>query len=525
VDCGLSRQPKFTPHLGLTHLETVQASRATREQRRGRAGRTEPGICYRLWDEREEGAFAPFQEPEIKAADLSSLILEAASWGVSDIQTLFWLDRPPQPAVNEAISLLQALEALEGAGHITTWGRQLRALPLAPRLAKMVLKAEAEGLGLMGAYIALLLSERGLGGDNCDVSHRLNNLLRDNSPRAKTAKNSAKQWVKKAGDDFPLEETGRILAFAFPERIAKSRGKNGEYLLSNGRGALLDPLNPLVTQKYISVAELAGSAQNSRILSAASISQATIESDFKNLITTQTTVEFDLARLGMKQFKRLKLGAFALNEQVSLVPFEASQVAVLQGVLVKNGLALLELSKAQQAFLSRVNMLFSTNPQDFPDLSDEALIASLETWLMPILNGKTSFKQVDAQDYGNALYGLLDYKQQRALEAAFPSHFTAPSGQTHPINYEGEIPVLSIRVQELFGLKEHPCIGNGKIALLLELLSPGHRPVQMTRDLIGFWHGSYASVKAEMKGRYPKHPWPENPMEAPATHRAKPRGT
>ena len=528
IDSGLARVPRFEPDLGLTRLETVRVSRAAADQRRGRAGRTEPGVCYRLWDEAQEGAFPAYATPEILAADLSSLLLDCAAWGVTDPTTLAFLDPPPKPALSEARVLLENLGALESDGRITDEGKRLRALPLAPRLARMVVDGARRGEGRLAAELALLVSERGLGGDDVHLGHRLDRLRSDRSRRAEDARRMAAGWLREveARPDTGSghDRAGAVLALAFPDRIARARGKDGDFVLANGRGGSVDPASPLARETFLAVAEIGGIAARARILSAAPISIAEIEADFADRIETREEVTFDKAAAALRARRSRRIGAVSLGDQTLAVPAnEASAIALAEGI-AGLGLSRLPWSKAQLALRHRVAFLRRVD-ESFPDLSDEALAPSAADWLAPHLTAKTALSQIGADDLGNALDQLVPWDVKRRVEADLPSHFDAPSGQRHAIDYEGEEPVLSIRVQELFGLGVHPSVARGRIPLVVELLSPAHRPVQITRDLPGFWKGSWQAVKSEMKGRYPRHPWPDDPASAAATHRAKPRGT
>ncbi|MGL4290453.1 MAG: ATP-dependent helicase HrpB [Phreatobacter sp.] len=528
VDSGLARVPRFEPDLGLTRLETVRVSRAAADQRRGRAGRTQPGVCYRLWDEAQEGSFPAYAAPEILAADLSSLLLDCASWGVTDPLTMAFLDPPPKPALAEARALLESLGALEPDGRINAEGQRLRALPLAPRLARMVVDAARRGEGRLAADLALLVSERGLGGDDVHLGHRLDRLRSDRGKRAEEGRRMAAGWLREVNaardEGAGPERAGAVLALAFPDRIAKARGRDGEFLLANGRGAAVDAASPLAREPFLAIAEIGGIAARSRIFSAAPISLAEIEDDFADRIATREEVVFDKPAAALRARRARRLGAIALGVDTLAVPLnEASALALAEGIAAL-GIDRLPWSKAQLAIRHRVAFLRRVD-ESFPDLSDAALAASAAEWLAPHILGKTSLGQIGADDLGVALDQLVPWDVKRRIEADLPTHFDAPSGQRHPIDYEGEEPTLSIRVQELFGLGVHPSVARGKIPLVVELLSPAHRPVQVTRDLPGFWEGSYQAVKSEMKGRYPRHPWPDDPAAAAATHRAKPRGT
>jgi ATP-dependent helicase HrpB len=529
IDSGLARVPRYEPEVGLTRLETVRVSRAAADQRRGRAGRTEPGVCIRLWDEPQTASLEPYARPEILAADLSGFVLDLAQWGVRDPAKLVFLDPPPQAALAEAKTLLADLGAIDAQGKITDEGRKLARLPLPPRLARMVVDAAAEGAGALAADIAAILSERGLGGDDIDLAHRVDAFRRDRSRRGEDARRMAKRWAVEAGEARAARNVdlsvGAILALAYPDRVAKSRGSGGAFLLANGRGANLDPASPLSREPFLVIAELAGTAAQGRVLLAAAISLAEIESRFAGHIETREDVSFDAASFSLRGRRMRRLGAIALSDQPMKVAASEDTARIFAEGIARHGLARLPWTKALQQWRDRVMFLRrATDPggDQWPDLSDAALAAHAGEWLAPVLHGKTALPEISAEDLHQALTGLLPWNLKKRLDAEAPAHFVAPSGSSVPIDYEApEGPKLSIRVQELFGLDRHPSIAGGKVALVVELLSPARRPVQVTRDLPGFWRGSYAAVKAEMKGRYPKHPWPDNPLAAPATRRAK----
>ncbi|MDQ2082055.1 ATP-dependent helicase HrpB [Xanthobacteraceae bacterium Astr-EGSB] len=546
VDSGLARVPRYEPDVGLTRLETVRVSRASADQRRGRAGRTEPGVCYRLWDEGQTASLEPYAKPEILAADLSSFVLDLAQWGVTDPATLAFIDPPPAPALAEARSLLAELGALDAAGRITAEGRRLRALPLPPRLARMIVDAAAMEAAAMAAQVAAILTERGLGGDDIDLAHRLDNFRRDRSRRGEEARRMAARWAEMAvssdtervgqslSPSFPPPSRGReqgdaspglLLALAYPDRIARNRG-NGSFVLANGRGAMVDSVSPLARAPYIAVAELIGSAAQARIVLAAAIGLADIEARFAERIEAREEITVDAATLSLRARRQRRLGAVALADAPMAVTTDEAAARLLAAAIAKAGFDRLPWTKAQQQWRERVLFLRTAEGDEWPDVSEAGLGASIDDWLVPALFGKTSLSQLGADDLGNGLAGLLPHGLRRRLDAEAPTHFAAPSGSQVPIDYGGEDgPKLSIRVQELFGLSVHPTTARGRVPLLIELLSPAHRPVQLTRDLPGFWRGSYAAVRTEMRGRYPRHPWPDDPMSAPATRRAKPRGT
>jgi ATP-dependent helicase HrpB len=554
VDSGVARVPRYEPDIGLTRLETVRASRAAVDQRRGRAGRTEPGICYRLWDEPQTASLAAYTQPEILSADLSSLVLDLAQWGVRDPAALAFLDPPPAPALKEARSLLSELGALDSDGRITAEGQSLRALALPPRLARMIVDSHRLGAGGEAAEIAAILTERGLGGDSVDLGARLDQFRRDRSQRAGSARSLAQRWasqveasekaaslsspsplvgrggpatvVSQAGGEL---STGVMLAFAFPDRIARNRG-NGSFVLANGRGATIDQTSALARAPYIAVAELTGTAANGRILLAAPIAQADIEARFADQIENVDEISFDRASMSLRGRRKRTLHAITLSEAPMALTPSAETARVLADGLIAAGLDRLPWSKPLKQWRDRVMFLRKAEggalKDSWPDLSDDALAAQSEAWLLPALYDKTSLKEFAAGDLSDALMALLPWELRARLEREAPTHFEAPTGTMLPVDYEAEQgPTIAVRLQELFGLNAHPSIAKGAVPLVLELLSPAHRPVQVTRDLPGFWRGSYAAVRSDLRGRYPRHPWPEDPASAMPTRRVKPRGT
>ena len=533
VDSGLARVPRYEPDIALTRLDTVRASRAAVDQRRGRAGRTEPGICYRLWDEPQTASLAAYTQPEILSADLSSLVLDLAQWGVSDPSTLSFLDPPPAPALNEAKSLLRELNALDADGRITAEGKRLRALALPPRLARMIVDSAGLGAGEAAAEIAAILTERGLGGDSVDLDHRLGQFRRDRSQRAQSARDLARRWAAQVASPSPSASgglsTGVMLAFAFPDRVAKNRG-NGSFVLANGRGAAVEQTSSLARAPYIAVGELTGTAASGRILLAAPMSQEEIESRFADHIETSDEITFDRAALALRARRKKTLHAITLSEApLALTPSAETARIFADGVMAA-GLDRLPWSKSVKQWRDRVMFLRKAQGEvqgeSWPDLSDDALAANAADWLVPALYDKSSLKEFSAGDLSEALLTLLPWELRSRLEREAPTHFEAPTGTMLAIDYEAEQgPTIAVRLQELFGLNTHPSIAKGKVPLVLELLSPAQRPVQVTRDLPGFWRGSYAAVRSDLRGRYPRHPWPEDPASAQPTRRVKPRGT
>ena len=534
IDSGLARVPRFEPDLGLTRLETVRVSRAAADQRRGRAGRTQPGVCYRLWEEAGTGALEAFSQPEILSADLSSLLLDLAAWGVRDPNQLAWLDAPPAPALKEARQLLVSLQALDENGAITPQGEAIRALALPPRLARMVIEAARLGEAALAADLAAVLVERGLGGERIDLSERVENFRRDRAPRSEDARRlargfadeAARQTGRKDQNGGDLSDCGRLIAMAYPDRIAKARGRDGEFLMVNGRAGAMEAHERLARTPFLAIAEISGRAAAARILAGAALSADDVETIAGTQIVARDEVTFDKQSLSLRRRRARKLGAIALSEQILPVEANAQTAVALAKGAALVGIDKLPWTKAQNQWRDRVMFLRRAEGEDWPDLSDDALAQTPEDWLAPFIEGRISLNAISANDLDAALSALLPWEMTRRLDAEAPTHFEAPTGSRVAVDYEAEGgPVLAIRVQELFGLSTHPSLAGGRVPLTLHLLSPAHRPIQITKDLPGFWKGSWAAVKSEMKGRYPRHPWPDDPAGAAPTTRAKPRGT
>ncbi|MBN9245955.1 MAG: ATP-dependent helicase HrpB [Hyphomicrobium sp.] len=529
IDSGVARVPRFEPDVGITRLETVRVSRASADQRRGRAGRTAPGICYRLWDEPETQGLVPCAEPEIRSADLASLILDCAEWGTNDPRSLAWLDPPSEGALAAARASLRAVNALDEDGRITDEGKRLRALPLPPRLARMVLKAGDRGHTGTAAELAAILVERGIGGNDLDLAVRLENFRRDRSQRAESMRALARQWARNgtAGKAAVAEapSPAALLALAYPDRIAKNRGKRGSFLLANGRAGIFDDSHHLSSAPYLVVAELQGRAASTRITLAIAADEADIEAFAADRIELSDEIVFDKDARAVRARRSRRLGAIALNSEPRPLSPGEDVSAVLARGLMGLGAEALPWTKAQLQLRSRIAFL-RKGDETWPDMSDASLTSALEDWLAPFLAGKSRLSEIDADTLESALNSLVPRQLRLRLDAEAPTHFEAPTGNRFALDYDvADAPALHIRVQELFGLKEHPAIARGRLPLTLHLLSPAHRPIQITRDLPGFWAGSWRAVRADMRGQYPKHVWPEDPANAKPTARAKPRGT
>lgn len=523
VDAGLARRPRFEPALGLSRLETVRASQAAITQRAGRAGRLEPGVCWRLWSEGETRALPAFDRPEILDADLSGLALDLAAWGASDPGALAWLDMPPKPAWNEAITLLKRIGALDADGRLTEHGAKIARLPLPPRLAHMVIASRHQAL--LAARIAILLTEQGLGGRSADLRERLHRFVGERGQRADAARRLAERIARmahpgseKIEDD---ERAGALLALAYPDRIAKGRGAT--FTMANGRAASVDESSPLARAPFLVIADIAGAAGRALVLLAAPISIEDIETMFAGQIETHASASIDASTGAIRGRRVRRLGRLVLGE----APMERLSGAELKEALLdavrEQGLNLLAWDEDARQARARVALMRRLEGEVWPDWSDEALLATLEAWLAPALDAAERLRDVNV---AGALLQTLPFDLRRRLDAEAPARFETPAGSSLAIDYEAEGgPALDVRLQEMFGEAKHPSIAAGRAALTLRLLSPAHRPVQTTKDLPGFWRGSYAAVRADMRGRYPKHPWPEDPLSAPPTRRAKPRGS
>lgn len=525
VDSGFRRVPVYEPATGLTTLATQRVSRAGADQRRGRAGRTSPGVAIRLWNEGQTSALEPFEAPEILSADLASLVLDLAAWGVSDPKTLAFLDPPPAPAWAEAKALLTRLDAIDSEGRLTQDGKALAKLPLHPRLAHMVIAGAADGDAETAAELAVLIGERGLGGDDTDLARRLERFRTDRSPRAQDARAMAKRWSKQAGgSNKNPRDPGHHLARAFPDRVAQPAGPRGRFRLANGRQAQVEETHALASAPFLVVADITGSATQGRIRSAAALDPTDLETLFGHHIVSETVLAFDTASGAVRARRQRRLDALRLADEPTTVTDLTRAAELLAEAALKRP-ETLNWSKDQKALRARASFLHQTLDEDWPDLSDAALAAD-PAWLVPHIFGETRLATISADHLGQALDALLPWAKKQEIDRLLPSHFHAPSGSHLPIDYAAENgPALEIRVQELFGLDRHPSIANGRIPLLLILLSPARRPIQTTRDLPGFWRGSWKDVMKDLKGKYPRHPWPEDPIAAPATSRAKPRGT
>ncbi len=527
VDGGQMRVPRFSPRSGMTRLETVRVSQASADQRRGRAGRLEPGVCYRLWTEEAQRGLLPFTPPEILDADLAPLALELAAWG-TDGTTLPWLTPPPAAALATARALLHDLGAIDTGGTITPHGRAMVRLGQHPRLAHLVLKGRELGQGRVAALLAAILNERDFlrlppGQRDVDLRHRVDLALAGKAPRQ--IAEVARRLTPRGDTGTPdVAMTGELLALAYPDRIGRRRpGLAGRYLLSGGRGVALPEGDALANEEFLVVADLDGSGQDARVFLAAPITPAGIEEAYADRIADEEVLRWNAQDGAVQARRQRRLGALVLDDKpLSRSDPEKLKAAMIEGVR-QMGLACLPWTDDLQAWRQRINFL-RLHDASWPDLSDDALLASLGDWLAPFLNDASRRSHLSRVDLGAALRALVPWEKQRDLDRLAPSHIEVPSGSRIPIDYANPAePTLSVRLQEMFGLIDTPRIAGGKVPMTIHLLSPARRPVQVTRDLASFWKSGYRDVKAELKGRYPKHYWPDDPLVAEATARVKPR--
>jgi ATP-dependent helicase HrpB len=481
-------------------------------------------VVYRLWEEAATAGLPAFDPPEILEADLSALLLDCAIWGIDDPRSLQWVDPPPVAAIEEARKRLRILNAIDEQARPTEHGKKIAALPLPPRLAHMLIEAIGRGWGKTAADAAVLLSERGLGGNDADLELRLARWRSEKGQRAEAARGLARNWLKLAAPtvthgDGPL---GACVALGFPDRVAKRRARDGaDWSSVGGRGFRLDPLSPLAREEWLAVAEVGGAAAGARILAAAPIDQPTVESLFADRIESGCSVEFLPETGGVRASRGRRLGALLLSGgQDAAADSAAVAAALFQGVR-QYGLGRLPWSEAAESLRRRTAFARQVDAS-IADLSDEALSATLQDWLPPLLEGKRRLDEVDSGALSGILDSLLGWDGKQRVEATAPHAFTTPAGSSHAIDYQAEGgPTVTARVQAFFGLSRHPAIAEGKVPLLLSLTSPAGRPIQTTRDLPGFWKGSWTAVAKEMRGRYPRHPWPEDPAAADPTLRTK----
>jgi ATP-dependent helicase HrpB len=549
VDSGLRRYAEFDPATGMSHLTTTKVSQAAADQRRGRAGRLSAGICYRLWSEGTQASLPPQTAPEILHADLAPLALELCCWGAIDAASLRWLDPPPAAPLAQARELLCQLEALDSGARVTPHGRLLAKLGTHPRLAHMLVRAREHGAARLACDLAAILGERdilraGIGARDVDLRLRVAVLRGDardlppgisvDSRAINQAKRSSAHWQRdfagaRPDSADPHEWTGILLAWAYPDRIGQARTGGGRYVLANGRGARFGEPQALSKAEYIVAAELDGAEREARIFLAAPVRLEDLQQHFAAQILERAEIFWDARDHAVSARRERRLGALLLESADMRNPdSNAVQNAVLCG-LRELGIAGLPWTPDLRQWQARVMLMRQyavPSAQPWPDLSDAALAASLEEWAPPWICAMTRREHFARIDLRAALQSRLSFAQGVILEREAPTHFTVPSGSNIPIDYlDGEIPTLSARLQEMFGLNQTPSVAAGRLPLLLKLLSPARRPVQITRDLVSFWNRGYHEVKKDLKGRYPKHYWPEDPHTAEPTRRARPRSS
>ena len=516
IDTGFKRSPRFDPASGMTALETLRVSLASAEQRKGRAGRLGPGVCFRLWPESEMRALSVHDDPEIRIADLTPLVLELAAWGTSDVP---WLEAPPAAAFAQAQDVLKQLGAIDSEGKITTHGKAMAKLPLHPRLSHMVIVGKALGAGSAAADLASLISERhGLPRDtSVDVETRLMQVRGSARERMKQV---AKQIKSSAGikDDVGEVSHGVLLALAYPDRIAQRRGVLGRFRMASGTGAIVAEHDPLAKSDWIAIGLLDGTQIDAKVHLASVITRAEIEIHFKDQIVESSGVFWDTKAQVVSALRSIKLGALVLEERPLITPQpDAVAITMADGVKAM-GLVSLPWTDAAKMFRSRINFLSRMMPDDgWPDFSDSALLGNLQDWLVPHLAGISRKSHLQRLDMLAILRSMIPHDKLSKLEKLAPSRMEVPGGGHYQIDYDVEgDPVLRVRLQEMFGMQSAPQIANGRARLKIELLSPGGKPLAITQSLETFWVNAYPDVRKDMRGRYPKHLWPEDPLTATA---------
>ena len=540
VDSGLSRVSRFSARSGMSRLETVRVSRSSADQRSGRAGRTAPGISYRLWAAEEDAHLPDRARPEILETDLASLALDLAAAGIHDPRELRWIDPPPAAALAHARTLLRELGAIDETHRITPHGREISSFGLHPRLAHMLLSARAIGLGATACVIAALLEERDVLRRDAqfrDLDLRSRVLLITEAAQniggdvdrdaVRRVREQSRVWREQlrvaAAERVDEHATGRLLALAYPERVAQRRAGSGDrYLLRNGSGAVLHDPGVLANSPYLAIADLDGRSPQARIYLAAPIDREEIDASFAADVEIEEVVAWDADAGAVLAVRRERLGAIILHEgALRSVDANASARVILDAI--RRGDLSLPWSESTQRLRDRVEFLRALDPS-WPDFSEPTLIEQLDDWLRPHLDGVRRRAQVDQLPIHDLLSGLLTWEQRRQLDELAPTHLVVPTGSRIPVDYaDPRAPSLAVRLQEMFGLADTPRVAGGRVPVTLHLLSPAHRPVQVTRDLAGFWRSSYFDVRKDLRGRYPKHEWPEDPINAAPTRRAKPR--
>lgn len=526
VDCGWMRVPRFSPRHGMSRLETLRVTRDRADQRRGRAGRLAPGVCYRLWDEAIDNQLSPTAPPEIMDADLTPVVLHAAEWGSTAREALPWLTPPPAAAWHQATELLTRLNALDATAHITAHGRRMVQLTAHPRLAHAILHAAPVGAAHRAALLAAVITEAPTHSalrHECDVE-RLLAATRGNTPFGVRTRELARRWAYRYPADRGSLSCGLILAWAFPERVARRRGPTGNFLLHSGRGATIDPSSPLAASEWLVAVELQDDTLQATIRLAAAITFAEIEEHFADTFTHTATISWDKRTEAVQTLNSIKFGAITVREGGQSQPDATAVMAALFEGILQKGLDQLPWSKSALALKARINFLHRLLPEaGWPDLCDESLAANLDTWLAPFCVGMSRWSHLQTLNLHDVLMATLHARRltRRELDELAPTHLTVPSGSKIQLRYDDPTPYMEVRIQEVFGMTRTPVIAKGRVALVMRLLSPAHRPVQVTQDLASFWQNGYPLIRKELRGRYPKHHWPLDPLQAVPTRRPR----
>lgn len=519
IDSGLARRARFDQAAGVTRLVTERASLSAATQRAGRAARQQAGIAYRLWEEAGNGGLPPFDPPEILESDLAPLLLDCARWGENDPAKLRWLDLPPAAAVQQARKLLMSVDALDAHGHITSHGTMLANLPLPPNLAHMVALAAQSGQAEDAAMLAVLLQERGLGGQGEDIETRFERFVRERGAKADAARMLAQRIARLCGasGDKQMLSIGGLIGSAFPDRIAKRRDAKGEkWISAMGRGLQLDAASLLARAEWLAVADVQGAASGARILSAAALTEAEIVDRFGHRIESKQILTYDKSTDRVDARVQRRLGAIVLSEGRVEKPDPQAVASALMAAVQDMGIDALPWPLSARALRERAHFA------GVASLRDDALAERMEQWLLPLLGKVNRLRDVAPSGLANALDNMLGWDTRTRIDQIAPTSFKSPAGTEHHIDYAAEAgPTVELRVQALFGLDSHPLVGANRLPLVLSLTSPAGRPIQTTRNLPEFWRGSWRDVAKEMRGRYPKHNWPDAPWESVASLKTK----
>lgn len=534
IDTGRRRRPEHDVGRGMSRLRTVSASRAATDQRRGRAGRQAPGFCIRLWPEADQARRRPDEPAEILTADLTSLAIDIAAWGAVEVAEIPWLDEPPATSLAAARGVLTRLGALDDDRRLTDHGRRMSTLGTEPRLAHLLLKGQELDMAATACDLAALLGDRDIFRGRhrpTDLRTRLDALRSDSGNvddavrrRVREVANRWRRQLKAGKGPADPENAGLLVSLAFPERVAQRRSEPGSFLLASGAGSRVDAADELAQESYLAVAETDGMGADARIVLAAPIERGTLEAHHPETIETRVRGEWDRRKRDVVFERQERLGALVLRREPDDRPDRAAVVEALLAGVRREGLTILKWTDADNRRRDRLEFLHTLDPETWPTFADDTLVDEIETWLAPQLSSANRRADLEALDVSRALDTRIDWRQSRELDRLAPTHVTVPSGSRIPIDYSApDAPTIAVRLQEMFGLTATPVIGGGRVPLVVQLLSPAHRPVQVTSDLASFWEDGYQAVRRELRGRYPKHEWPEDPTTAPPTRRAKRR--